>query len=137
MNNKLLLKNRKRGATLIDVLMGTFVFSIILAGVMSGLKYSSSLSEKQDHISISNSVVSYIAEDIRNTIYAGISSGVLTTSYNIGGGKAHDYMDDLPGSSVSINVSEPKTGLKKITITLTYDLITDPVVLSIYVADLD
>jgi len=134
-------KHPKRGVTLVDILVGVFVFGIILLAAMRGLKYSSLLSSSQDEYTAVNAILNEVADDIWTKTYDELTLGTsLSTNYTTGADKP-TLLGSLPGGSIAVNVTEPEgtdTDLKKIEITVTWTTSsgpTNPQSLKIYRTD--
>ncbi len=97
------------GATLIDTIIGVFVFSIIFISTMAGLRYSSSIKVTQNEKTIAISIIQYICEDIHTLEFSTIPEGypsflqeIYTTQP-----KMHPDFKKLNNARLNIKVTKP------------------------------
>jgi len=111
------------GMTLVETLIGVFVFGIVFTAGISGLKYSSSIGSQQNELATVNTVLKHVVEDIKNMSFLSINNAL---NYNTGTGGADkpSSLDELTNGSISVTVTEPDAGyptLKRIVLSISWD----------------
>ena len=111
-------KLKKLGTTLIDTIVGIFIFSVVLSSGFALLKYSTSLYSAQNDLSIANTILNFVAEDLKSREYTGITIGYNYSSAYTSGSLRTSEMDNLKNAVVTVTATEPETGLKKVVLVL-------------------
>lgn len=108
------------GQTLVDTLIGVGIFGISLLACFALIQYSTKTFSSQNDLSVANTILNYVAEDIKALKYENISTSTNYSALYTSGALRPTEMDKLTLPTITIVVTQVENYLKRVVITLNW-----------------